>query len=40
MQKKITLGSTLALAIVVVLLTSASLQQKEKNNKGNSQKNE
>lgn len=41
MQKKITLGSTLVLAIAaVLLLTSASLQQKEKNGKGNSQKNE
>ena len=40
MQKKITLGSTLVLAIAVLLLTSASLQQKEKTDKGNSQKNE
>ena len=40
MQKKITLSSTLILAISALLLTSASLQQKEKNGKGNSQKNE
>ena len=40
MQKKITLGSTFVLAIAVLVLTSASLQQKEKNDKGNSQKNE
>ena len=40
MQKNITLGSTLVLAIAVLLLTSASLQQKEKNDKGNPQKNE
>ena len=40
MQKKITLGSTLFLGIAVLLLTSASLQQKEKSGKGNPQKNE
>lgn len=40
MQKKITLSSTLILAISALLLTSASLQQKEKNGKSNSQKNE
>ena len=40
MQNKITLGSTFVLAIAVLLLTSASLQQKEKDGKGNSQKKE
>ena len=40
MQKKITLGSTLFLGIAVLLLTSASLQQKEKSGKGNPQKND
>ena len=40
MQNKITLGTTFVLAIAVLLLTSASLQQKEKDGKDNSQKKE
>ena len=40
MKKKITFGGDLFLSISVLLLTSAALQQKEKNGKGNPQKNE